>query len=341
MADPRFFKVAGPFSLDQLAKIAGAKPEGAGGSGKTYVDVAPLSEANDTHVSFIDNRRYVGEFEQSGAGAVLLQEDLVPRASPHMALLVTNDPYRAYAKIAQAFYPGALEPFSSLGEEASTGSAKIDPTATIGPGAVIGPGAEIGSGTVIGANSVIGSGVVVGANCQIAPSVTLTYCLLGNGVIVHSGVRIGQDGFGFAPGADGHEKVPQLGRVLIGDNVEIGANSTIDRGAGPDTVIGQGTKIDNLVQIGHNVRIGENCLIVAQVGISGSTKIGDFVMVGGQAGISGHLEIGSGARIAAQSGVTRNIPAGATVAGMPAIDAREHWKIRARLNKLARGSGEE
>jgi UDP-3-O-[3-hydroxymyristoyl] glucosamine N-acyltransferase len=175
----------------------------------------------------------------------------------------------------------------------------------------------------------------------VASNCTLTHCEIGERVILHPGVRIGQDGFGFAPGAQGHTKVPQLGRVLIGDDVEIGANSTIDRGAGPDTVIGAGTKIDNLVQIGHNVSIGRGCLIVALVGISGSTKIGDFVMIGGQAGVAGHLKIGDGARIAAQSGVSRDLAPGATVAGSPAEDARAFWRDLAFLRRLRAKSENE
>jgi UDP-3-O-[3-hydroxymyristoyl] glucosamine N-acyltransferase len=158
-------------------------------------------------------------------------------------------------------------------------------------------------------------------------------------IILHPGVRIGQDGFGFAPGMPAHTKVPQLGRVIIGDDVEIGANTTIDRGAGPDTVIGAGTKIDNLVQIGHNVTIGKGCFIVAQAGVAGSTKVGDYVMIGGQAGVIGHLVIGDGAKIAGQSGVSTNVGPGETVAGTPATDAREHWKTLAFLKRLRKKDG--
>ena len=153
-------------------------------------------------------------------------------------------------------------------------------------------------------------------------------------MVLHTGVRIGQDGFGFAPGAEGHEKVPQLGAVIIEDDVELGANSCVDRGTGPDTIIGAGTKIDNLCQIAHNVNLGRGCLVAAQVGISGSAKLGDFVMIGGQAGIAGHLQIGDGAKIAGKSGVTKDIPAGMTVAGFPAIKATEHWRNLAAIKRL-------
>ena len=176
----------------------------------------------------------------------------------------------------------------------------------------------------------------MGDDCDVGSCATLTYCVLGRGVIIHPGVRIGQDGFGFALGASDHVKVPQVGRVVIEDDVEIGANSTIDRGTGPDTVIGAGTKIDNLVQIAHNVRLGRGCVVVSQVGISGSTDIGDFVMMGGQAGLTGHLSIGAGARIAAQSGVMRDVEPGATVAGSPAMPVRQHWRQVATVANLAR-----
>lgn len=336
MADGRFYQVAGPFTLAQLAEISGARMDAGADPQRTFIDVAPLAQAGADQVSFLDNRKYAAQLAESKAGAVLLRPGMAGGAPSTMLLLLSDDPYRAYARVAQAFYPpppvgGGISP-----------AAHVDPGARIGSGCVIeagahvGPGAEIGAGCRIGANTVIGAGVVLDEDCTVAANVTLACCLLGPRVVLHPGVRIGQDGFGFAPGAESHEKVPQLGRVIIEADVEIGANSTVDRGAGPDTVIGAGTKIDNLVQIGHNVRIGRGCLVVSQVGISGSTRIGDFVMIGGQAGLAGHLEIGSGARLAAQCGVTRDIAPGAVVAGMPAIEARAHWRRMAALNRLVR-----
>jgi UDP-3-O-[3-hydroxymyristoyl] glucosamine N-acyltransferase len=341
VADSRFFTSAGPFTLEKLAEIADAEIAGGGSPGTMFADVAPLGAAQPDHVSFIDNRRYVTDFKKSLAGACLLQPDLVDDAPAGMALLVTRNPYRGYALIAQAYHPTAGTDSPGVAPTATVDrTARLAEGVEIGPGAVIGANAEIGPRTSIGANAVIDMGVTVGAQCWIGPSTTLAYCKIGDRVIVHTGARIGQDGFGFAPGGEGHAKVPQLGRVIVGDDVEIGANSAIDRGAGPDTLIGAGTKIDNLVQIGHNVRIGKGCLIVAQVGISGSCEIGDFVMIGGQTGIAGHLKIGDGARIAAQSGVTKDIPAGRTVAGFPAVEARQHWRKIAALGRLA-GSGKD
>ncbi len=341
MADARFFRVAGPFTLRQLADISGAELSAGADPDKLFTDVQPLSGAGADHLSFIDNRRYVEDFAASRAGAVLAPPDLASRAPSGMALLLSEDPYRGFALAAQAFYPappraGGIAPTAQI-----AASARIGAGCSIEAGVVIGENAEIGGNCWIGANSILGDGIGLGDNCLIAPGVTLGYCLIGSGVILHPGVRIGQDGFGFAPGAAGHEKVPQLGRVIIEDDVEVGANSTIDRGSGPDTYIGAGTKIDNLVQIGHNVHIGKGCLIVSQVGISGSSRLGDMVMLGGQAGVAGHLEIGPGARIAAQSGVTRDIEAGATVAGMPAENSRRHWKKMALLNRLAKSDGRQ
>ncbi len=287
-------------------------------------------------MSFLDNKLYVDSFTKSRAGACLVHPDFVARAPAGMALLLTGEPYRGYGLVAQAFYPPPpLEPGIAA-------SASVDATAVLGDGCRVGPGAvvaaraEIGRRCRIGANAVIGEGVVLGDDCVIGPQTSLMCCLIGARAVIHAGVCIGQDGFGFALGADGHTKVPQLGRVIIEDDVEIGANTTIDRGACPDTVIGAGTKIDNLVQIAHNVRLGRGCIIVSQVGISGSTKVGDFVMMGGQAGLIGHLEIGAGARIAAQSGVARDVPGGQTVAGSPAVPAREHWRQMVTLAALAK-----
>jgi len=333
MADPRFYSVSGPFSLGHLAEISGAVIGDSADSEKLFYDVAPLSTAQVDQISFWDNKLYIDEFKSSQAGACLVRPDVKP-VSDQMALLKTPDPYTAYAQIAQAFYPE-----SSLKANHSK-SAAIDPSAEIGAhcqiaaGAVIGSRVKIGEKTQIGENAVIADGVEIGADCLIGPHVTIQKSLIGNRVVLHPGVRVGQDGFGFALSEKGHAKVPQLGRVIIEDDVEIGANSTIDRGAGPDTVIGQGTKIDNLVQIAHNVNIGRNCIIVSQVGISGSTKIGDFVIMGGQAGLTGHLTIGDGVQIAAQAGVMRDIEPGQKVGGTPAVPMRQWLKSAALMEKL-------
>ncbi len=339
MADPRFFTRAGPFSLRELAVIAEAELATDTDTEKSVSDIAALSEATGADISFLDNKLYVSEFTTSSAGACLVRPEYIDRAPADMALLLTEQPYHAYARVASAFYPAQqsrseVHPTASISDTAVIGAGVC-----IGPNAVVSDGVEIAGGTEIGGNTTIGAGVKIGNNCQVFSNVTLQCCLIGDRVIVHPGVRIGQDGFGFAMGADGHLKVPQLGRVLIEDDVEIGANSTIDRGAGPDTVIGRGSKIDNLVQIGHNVRLGAGCVIVAQVGISGSTQLGNFVVAGGQVGFAGHLTIGDGAQIAAQSGVAKSIDPGAKMGGTPAQPMNDWLRGVTSLQRLTKRKG--
>ncbi len=339
MADPRFFKVGGPFALSRLAKISGATIHKRGEADTVIKNAAPLDVAGPDEISFLDNKRYAEAFAKSRAGACVVGPQWASMAPDGMALLLSENPSLAFALIARAFYP--REPAHA--EIAPT--AVIDPTARLGekchvePGAVIGKNVECGKGCRIGANAVIGDGVVLGDDCRIDAGASLSHCIVGSRVTIYPGVRIGQDGFGYASDASGHTKIPQLGRVVIGDDVEIGANTTIDRGSGPDTKIGAGCIIDNLVQIGHNVELGRGCVIVAQVGISGSTRLDDHVVIGGQGGISGHLHIGKGARIAAKSGVTSNIPAGNQVGGFPAVPIREWRRQVATLARLVKQKG--
>ncbi|HWI27128.1 MAG TPA: UDP-3-O-(3-hydroxymyristoyl)glucosamine N-acyltransferase [Stellaceae bacterium] len=339
MADPRFFNVAGPFTVAEIARRTGAAVGGAGKADLRLGDVAALETAGPEELSFLDNRKYIDAFRRTGAGAVFVQPALAGSAPAGTTLLLTEQPYRAYAVAAQAFYP---EPPPVPGVAAS---AVIDPTARLGEGtsveanAVIGAKVEIGKRCVIGANCVIGAGTVLAEDVRLGANVSVSHALIGARVRLYPGVRIGQDGFGFALDPAGFIKLPQLGRVIIGDDVEIGANSTVDRGAGPDTVIGAGTMIDNLVQIGHNVQIGRGCVLVAQVGISGSTRLGDHVMVGGQGGLAGHLTIGSGARIAAQAGIMRDVAPGETVMGYPAVPIKEFFRQVAVLQRLASKKG--
>jgi UDP-3-O-[3-hydroxymyristoyl] glucosamine N-acyltransferase len=342
MADPRFFTNRGPIPLGKLADICGAAlPDGADPA-RLVRDVAPLDSAGPDELSFLDNTRYLDAFRATRAGFCVAAPKFARQAPAGTVVLACDKPYRSYALAAQAFYPPrALRPGVHPRAVIDAG-AKLGPDCEIGPGVVIEAGAEIGARCRIGANAVIEANVVVGDDCLIGAQVSLSHCRIGSRVTLYPGARVGQDGFGFAPDLTGHVKVPQLGRVLIGDDCEIGANSTIDRGAGPDTIVGSGTWIDNLVQIGHNVQIGRGSIIIAQVGIAGSARLGDFVAMGGQAAVAGHLTIGTGAQIAAQAGVIADVAPGQRVGGSPALPIREFFRHVGILRRLAkqRGTGE-
>ena len=336
MGDPNFFRRAGPHSVGAIAANVGAVVA-EDDAARMLHGVAPLQSATADDLSFLDNRRYVDTLAATAAGAVLVHPDLRAHVPAGCIALVTEAPYLAWARATGMFHPPrGLVPGIHP-------SAVIDPTATIDATAQIGALAVIGARAVIGAHcliephAVIGDGVVLGAGCRIGAQASVSYAILGARVYIYTGARIGQDGFGFATGPAGMVTVPQLGLVRIDDDVEIGANSTVDRGSAQDTVIGMGTRIDNLVQIGHNVRIGKFCVIVAQVGISGSTVLEDFVVFGGQAAIAGHLTVGRKARIAAQAGVMADVPAGAEFAGSPAQPVRSFFRQVATLKRLAAG----
>jgi UDP-3-O-[3-hydroxymyristoyl] glucosamine N-acyltransferase len=339
MADPRFYEVAGPFSLMELAEISGGTLFSDTNGEAQFSDVAPLNDAGPSDVSFLDNIKYVEIFSRSSAGAVIVRPAAASKAPIGMQLIMMDNPYHGYARVARAFYPKVLI------EKAILKTACFDETALVGDscridhGVVIGANVTIGNGCWIGANSVVCAGVSIGNDTHIGPNVTLESCLIGSQVIIHAGARIGQDGFGFAMGPKGHLKVPQLGRVIVEDEVEIGANTTIDRGTGPDTIIGAGSKIDNLVQIGHNVHLGRGCVVVSQVGISGSTVIGEFCVIGGQVGIAGHLKIGPAVQVAAQSGIMRNVAPGEKICGSPARPIREFMRGVVAIDKMSKKRG--
>lgn len=331
--DSRFFQRSGPQSLAAVADAAQAE---APPRRLMLNGVAPLQTAGPDEVSFLSNRKYLPALERTRAGAVVVHRDLAGRVPATAVPIVAEDPYAAWARVAGLFHP--LPPLQA-GIHASAvvaGDARIDPSAEIGPLAVIGAGVQIGPRCRIGAHAVLGNGVVVGADCRIGSHASLSHALLGMRVYIYPGARIGQEGFGFATTPDGFLTVPQLGRVILHDDVEVGANATIDRGSLQDTVIGAGSRLDNLVQIGHNVRLGRGCVVVAQAGISGSTVLEDNVMLGGQAGLTGHLRIGRRARIGAQAGVMADVPAGADVVGSPAQPVRAFFREVAALRRLVR-----
>jgi UDP-3-O-[3-hydroxymyristoyl] glucosamine N-acyltransferase len=349
MSDPEFFPVATSLDFGEVAAISGAAlPEGVDAS-RRVTGAAALEAAGPSDVAYMDNPKYTEALAATKAGLCLVSARFAARVPEGTVALVTAAPYHGFARILAKFFPTALKPGSMFGAQGVApgafvhATAKLEAGVTVDPGAVIGPGAEIGAGTVVGSHAVIGPQVRIGRDCAIGAGCTLQSTLIGNRVIIHPGVRIGQDGFGFAMSPKGHMKVPQIGRVIIQDDVEIGANTCIDRGASRDTVIGEGTKIDNLVQIGHNVVVGRHCVIVSQVGIAGSTTLEDFVVLGGQVGLAGHLTVGMGAQVAAQSGVAGDIPRGARYGGYPAQPAlswaRESALLKSLVAKRNKGAG--
>jgi UDP-3-O-[3-hydroxymyristoyl] glucosamine N-acyltransferase len=340
MADPRFYDNRGPFTLGAISQAAGVSvPEGADKSA-LIADVASLSGAGPAHVSFYarDGRSEVkAQAAETRAGYCLVPEGVQVGLPKSCVALPCKSVQHAFAAVSALFYPSAgLAAWDQ--QEPIHPTARIGSRAAFGVGVVVGQGAEIGDGTRIGPNTVIGRGVAIGRDCEIGANVTITHALIGDSVVVLSGAQIGNPGFGFASSASGHVKIPQLGRVIIQDRCEIGACTAIDRAALGDTVIGEGTKIDNLVQIGHNTRIGRHDVIVAQVGISGSCELGDFVVLGGQVGIGDHARIGDGARLAARTGVVPGeLPGGQDYGGMPAKPMREYARELAAVKMLVRG----
>ena len=343
MADPRFFENLGPFSLGQICeKIGLALPAGADGA-KTIADLADLAGASSDHLTFFTGSRQLREtFAASGAGVCLIPAgatSLAAKVAPSgMTLVEVPSVQVAFAAVAVLFYPKYSQPVWSQGEAVSP-DARIGDGVSVAPGAVIGPGAEIGDGTRIAPGVVIGPGVAIGRNCEIGANATISHAYIGDRVVILPGAHIGQPGFGFtASGTGGYLKMPQLGRVIIQDDCEIGSATTIDRGALVDTVIGEGSKIDNLVQIAHNCQIGRHCVIAGQTGLAGSVVLEDGVVLAGQVGLGDHTRVGAGARMGARSGTGSRIflPGGVDYGGAPAKPVREWAREIHAVTRLAK-----
>lgn len=337
MIDNRFHECTGPVRLSDLLTSSGHHDLAATLSTDPLIQGASdLSDAGADAISFAASKAYSDQLSASGAGVVLVTADLTQAVAKGTLAVICENPYDVFVDVLNVLYPNdsaAVIQASIRSEPAPL----IEPGVTIGAGVAIGAGAQIGSGTVIGANTTIGAGVAIGRNCVIGPNVSIECAYLGNEVVLQPGVVIGAEGFGFQLRADRHRKIPQLGRVIIQDRVELGANTTVDRGTLGDTVIGEGSKIDNLVQIGHNCRIGRNCVISGMCGLSGSTILEDGVVMGGNVGSAGHLRIGANSRILARSGITHSFPAGSNIAGAPAQDVRMWKREVAAIRRLTKG----
>lgn len=305
------------------------------GENRKVKGVSPLKNATEEHISFLSNNKYRKFLSETNAGACLVKASDAELLPQKVTRVICDDPYLSYAYVLDIFFPDD----EIKGEIASTASiapsAKIGKNCIIQHNALIDEEAILGDNTFLGPSTYLGKNVIIGKNCYIAHNVTLANCEIGSNCVIHSGVRIGQDGFGFTLDESKKiKKIKQVGKVIIGNDVEIGSNTCIDRGALENTFIGDNTKIDNLVQIGHNVVVGKNCFICGQAGIAGSTVVGDYVMIGGQAGISGHLEIGRGVQIAGQSGVASDLKDGEKVGGYPATNITDWHRQSTFLKKM-------
>lgn len=326
------------FTLAQLAERLGAAVDGDGSA--TITGVAAIESAGTDQLSFLANQKYSNHLRTTGAAAVIVAPGLfgVPRdqVAQGVSLLVHDNPYFAFLQALTLFHPRPPAPPPGVDQSARIGHrVALGDRVHVGPHCVIDDEAELRDGAVILAGSFVGAKSVIGEESVIGPNVTIVQgCALGKRVRIHPGTVIGSDGFGYAPVQGKHEKVPQVGGVTIGDDVEIGACCAIDRATMGQTVVGRGTKIDNLVQIAHNVQIGEDCIIVAQVGISGSTKLGRHVTIAGQAGLIGHLEIGDNVVIAAQSGIGKDLPPNTVWLGSPANEMNHQKRVVVAMNSL-------
>jgi UDP-3-O-[3-hydroxymyristoyl] glucosamine N-acyltransferase len=331
MPDPRFFENLGPVTLSDLAALTGAELADPATGARRVSSVSILDSAGPDTVTFVNGRKFLAQAGDTKAGACFVAAEHVGALPAGCAALVITSPQLGYALTAARLHRARI----ALGDKGVHPTAQIEPQVVLGPGVVIGAGAQVGRGTRIGANSVVGPGVAIGRDCEISANVTIGFALIGDRVRILAGAAIGEPGFGATAGPKGLVDIPQLGRVILQDGVGVGANSCVDRGAFEDTVLGENTKIDNQVQIGHNVRVGRNCVMAAHTGISGSVTIGDGAQFGGRAGVADHVTIGAGARIGAAAGVLKDVPAGETWGGFPARPMRQWMRENTWLTQRA------
>ncbi|MFZ1969592.1 UDP-3-O-(3-hydroxymyristoyl)glucosamine N-acyltransferase [Bradyrhizobium sp.] len=340
MGNRRFFDRPPGLTVAEIAALTGAEADQAAPASLLITGVAPVDLAGPADLTFVDGNKFANALTTSRAGACLMPRRFADRAPQGLLVLHSEEPYRAFVAVHRKLYPQSLRPASLFETDGIFEGATVHPTAklesdiTVDPGAVIGPRVEIGAGSLIAANAVIGPDVTIGRDCRIGAGCSIVHTMIGDRVIIHPGCRIGQDGFGYTEDA-AQQKIPQTGRVIIQNDVEIGAGTMIDRGGIRDTVIGEASKIDNLCQIGHNCQIGRHCVIVAQCGLSGSVTLEDFAVLGGSVGLAPHVTIGRGARVAARSGVMHNVPAGETWGGYPAKPRMQWMRQETTLARLA------
>ena len=347
MSDSRFFKNSGPFDLTEISSFIEGELSGNDNENIPIADISSLKLANENEVTFFQDLSYKADLSQTKAGACIIKKEHKDFAPENIRLIYSENPYIDFTKISQLFYPDEILPKSTtrlgkgLSFDGSDKSISLSEGVFIEEGAVIGAGVVIGSDTVISSNAVIGKGVQIGSKSFIGANVTITHSIIGNHTIIHQGSSIGQDGFGFAMSVSGHIKIPQVGRVIIKDNIEIGANCSIDRGSINDTVIKSGTKIDNMVHIAHNCIIGENCIIAGMVGLAGSTTLEDFVVMGAKSGAVGHITIGARSQIAAKAGVSKSLPPGKVWAGFPIREINLWKRDISSIRRLSKGRKNE
>ena len=321
------------FTAEQIANVIGGRVEG-NKDAKVHT-FAKIEEGTEGAISFLSNPKYTHYLYNTKSSIVIVNEGVELEKDVDATLIRVPNAYESIAKLLQIYEASKPKKTGVAPQAYIAPSAKLGNNCYVGPFAYVGEGAEIGDGCQIYPHAVVGDNVKVGSNCIVYPNTTIYQgCKIGNNVTIHAGSVIGADGFGFAPGADGYDKIPQIGIVVIEDNVEIGANTCVDRSTMGATVIHKGVKLDNLVQVAHNVEIGENTVMSAQVGIAGSTKVGSWCMFGGQVGLAGHITIGDKTFLGAQSGVPGNLKGGEELIGTPPMNPRQYFKSQAIFRRL-------